>query len=160
MRDILVLLCALAPLAPAAPTPFTALDSSHVQAARELLEAMEIPSPAPSLADAMMDARVRAHPALAPYHEVLASWARRYLSWEQVGPTKTQTYMAAFTESELREIAAFWRTPVGRKALTELPRIMQEAAAIGSAVGEKYGPELMRLIEEEAAKSGRTVKRL
>lgn len=50
------------------------------------------------------------------------------LSWEKLREPTRQAYMEAFSESEARELAAFYRTPLGQKLLTRLPVVSDGVA--------------------------------
>lgn len=56
---------------------------------------------------------------------------------ESVADSKTlrdqmiAAYEAAFSESELNELLAFYATPVGKKSLTKLPELAQKGMIIG-----------------------------
>ncbi|MDZ8118616.1 DUF2059 domain-containing protein [Pontiella agarivorans] len=47
-------------------------------------------------------------------------------------------YQGAFSETELKELIAFYKTPIGKKTLEELPRLMQEGAMVGQQVAMKH----------------------
>ena len=47
-------------------------------------------------------------------------------------------YVKEFSESEIRELLAFYRTPIGKKALAKMPQLMQMGAKIGEQVTSKY----------------------
>jgi hypothetical protein len=51
--------------------------------------------------------------------------------WEDVEPQLVHMYATAFTESELRDLVAFYETPTGRKASAQLPMLMQEGVSLG-----------------------------
>jgi len=54
-------------------------------------------------------------------------------------------YDRYFTEAELREIVAFYRTPAGRKMISVLPRLMQEGLEATVPLVE---PKVMALVGE------------
>jgi hypothetical protein len=55
-----------------------------------------------------------------------------------------QIYDEAFTESELKELIAFYRTPTGQKAAAFLPSLSSQ---VQKAFGEVIGPKLQNLIQ-------------
>jgi len=57
-------------------------------------------------------------------------------------------YDEYFSEEELREMLAFYRTPVGRKSIEVMPSLMQEA---GAGVEGRVQPVAVRLIQEIVA---------
>ena len=54
-------------------------------------------------------------------------------------------YDKNFTESELRDIIAFYRTPTGQKTITLAPKMMMEAMI---AFSEKFTPKFQEFIKE------------
>ena len=57
-------------------------------------------------------------------------------------------YDKTFSEAELRQMVAFYRTPVGRKSIEVMPSLMQEAAA---GIEEAVWPLSIGLIQEIVA---------
>ncbi len=51
-------------------------------------------------------------------------------------------YQKNFTEQELLELTAFYKTPLGKKLSEKLPILMQEANEAGKKFGEKLGKEV------------------
>ncbi|RME02988.1 MAG: DUF2059 domain-containing protein [Deltaproteobacteria bacterium] len=47
-------------------------------------------------------------------------------------------YTETFTEPELHEILRFYRSPAGKKALDQLPELMQKGAQIGQELAQKH----------------------
>jgi len=123
--------------------------STHEQAVREFLDLMGVQRSMMAGATTMVDLQIQGNPALAPYREVILEWTRRYLTWDEIGPQLVKIYKESFTEPEVRELMAFYRTPVGQKALTLLPELMQKGAAIGAAVGQAHQADLVKMVEEK-----------
>jgi hypothetical protein len=53
---------------------------------------------------------------------------------------------------DLRQLLAFYQTPVGRKVLAELPGIMQESFQAGQTWGEKLGASVAAQLEKEGVR--------
>ncbi len=66
----------------------------------------------------------------------------------------SELYARHFTAAELDEIIAFYRTPVGRKAIEKLPVIAQEALAMGQTWGDKMAREVMRELAPKMQEQG------
>lgn len=65
-------------------------------------------------------------------------------------------YTKYFSEKELNDLAAFYETPLGRKTLSTLPKIMKEGADLGMARANDHQAELMQMLD--AAKAEREKK--
>ena len=50
-------------------------------------------------------------------------------------------YAQRFTKQEMQEIASFYETPVGQKAIRELSPLMLEASKIGQEIGQRLGED-------------------
>ncbi|HWM94638.1 MAG TPA: DUF2059 domain-containing protein [Thermoanaerobaculia bacterium] len=62
-------------------------------------------------------------------------------------------YDKHFTQEEIRELIAFYETPIGRKLTVKLPVITQESMAAGQKWGEEIAKKVMeRLQARESAR--------
>jgi hypothetical protein len=58
-------------------------------------------------------------------------------------------YDKYLSDEEIRGLIQFYETPLGRKALAVLPRVMAESQEAGSEWGQKLGQEAMREVLSE-----------
>lgn len=138
----LLVLC-LVPLASWAAEP----GSSHRQAAADLLEAMDLDRVTTATANATLDAQIQNDPSLAPYRDLFQKWIEKYLSWEIMKPRTIDLYIAAFTEAELRDLTAFYRTTTGKKALAQIPVLMQQSLTMGMEIANQHQAELEQMVQ-------------
>ncbi|MQA37892.1 DUF2059 domain-containing protein [Rugamonas aquatica] len=62
-------------------------------------------------------------------------------------------YARTYTGDELKQIAAFYRSPVGTKMLASMPGLMAEGMQIGQRVAmRRLGPMMQKLQEKQTAK--------
>lgn len=123
-------------------------DTSERDAAAAVLRVMGLERSMMAGATAMVDLQIQQNPTLAPYREVMLKWVEKYMTWDAVAPALIDLYTETFTESELKELIAFYKTPTGQKTLTELPGLMQKGAALGVEIGKTHAPELEQMIRE------------
>lgn len=69
-------------------------------------------------------------------------------SREKLVDIYTPIYRKYFTLSEIREMIAFYETPVGQKLATSLPAITQEGFAAGQQLGEEIAAEMIRELQQ------------
>lgn len=119
---------------------------SHRQAASELLDLMEKSQDLGEAVSAMIDVQVRANPQIEPFRDILVQWTQRYINWEAMRPRMLELYLQTFTEGEIRDLLAFYRTSTGRKSLEKLPVLMQEGMKIGEAAAQQHRGELDAMI--------------
>jgi hypothetical protein len=53
-------------------------------------------------------------------------------------PSIAQVYEQEFTEGELKDLIAFYRTPLGKKTLEKMPKLMQVSATTGQRISAKH----------------------
>lgn len=63
-------------------------------------------------------------------------------------------YAEHFTEQELKELLAFYQSPVGRKAITEEPKALNQAMSFAGSWGDNLSQEVMASMREEMKKRG------
>lgn len=90
---------------------------------------------------------------IAKIKEVFTSFASKVSQDEELHTGMLQVYKQHFNEAEAAELVGFYKTPLGQKTLKTLPALMQEGAAIGQRIAEKYQEELkdgmMQIMSEE-----------
>jgi len=65
-----------------------------------------------------------------------------------------RTYATHFTEGELKELLAFYKSPVGRKMTAEEPKAIQEGMMFAQEWSNKFSDEVLRKFREEMKKKG------
>lgn len=130
-------------------TPLMAQDAanSHEKAAEELLRVMDAPGLLDQSVDAVIDGQIQAVPDLAMFEDIMKSFMRKYMSWENMRPFYIDIYMEAFTETELREITAFYKTDAGKKAARLTPVLLQRGMEAGQQLVQEHLPELEQQIQ-------------
>jgi len=127
-------------------------DHSHRQAAETLLLVLGVDKSLPQIATQMLDNQLKQHPQLAPQREVLQRFLTTYFTWESVKEDTISAYTHEFTEQELKQLTAFYKTPLGRKASDKLPKLAFVAAEIGLNHVQEHQAELRQMIEAEQHK--------
>ena len=67
------------------------------------------------------------------------------------------SYAQHFTEQELREAIAFYRTPLGKKLVSEEPKAMEETMKAADIWSKKFADEVVAKLREEMRKRGHNV---
>ena len=66
-------------------------------------------------------------------------------------------YARNFTVDELRELTAFYRSPLGQKVQQKLPTVMQESMAMGARFGQEISREAGEQMINELRKRSHTI---
>jgi hypothetical protein len=98
----------------------------------------------------------RTDPSLAKdLNEVAAQLRTEYAPRsEELNREIAQLYARSFTEQELRELVAFYRTPVARKALEWEPRIYDETVILSRDWFSSFSKEVLTRMRAELKKRG------
>lgn len=73
---------------------------------------------------------------------------RMALSWDQLRPQYLKLYSDAFTEEQLDDLLAFYKSPTGQAMVSNSPLLMKQGAEITQQRMAVAQPELRRLVEE------------
>jgi hypothetical protein len=122
-----------------------------IAAATQLLQLMNLESVMRATTSATFAAQVKQQPAMAPFRDVMQAWADSTMTLKAMGPALVRIYAQTFSEAELRQLVAFYQTPVGRKLATVSPELTRRGAEVGAAVAEANMPMLQRMIQARAA---------
>lgn len=63
-------------------------------------------------------------------------------------------YARHFNHNDIKQLIAFYNTPIGKKLVALQPQIMQESMAAGQKWGAKVGQRAMKKIQERKKKQG------
>jgi hypothetical protein len=63
-------------------------------------------------------------------------------------------YASHFTEQELKQLLAYYQSPLGQKALVEEPKIIEESMANAGSWGDNLSQEVMASMRAEMKKRG------
>lgn len=121
---------------------------SHYLAAKELLLVMNTPELIESSIIGMIDLQKRHNPMLEAFEDIFYYFFNKHMSWDNLKDVYIQLYMDEFTESELHEITAFYKTETGQKAAMVNPVLMQKGMDIGEQIVMNNMTELEELIDK------------
>jgi hypothetical protein len=94
---------------------------------------------------------VKQNPSLAPYEPQMRAFLMKHMSWASLKDDMIRIYTAEFSEQELKELMAFYQTPVGKKSVEKMPVLLQKGAEIGQQKIQKHLPELQAAIQGAGA---------
>jgi len=63
-------------------------------------------------------------------------------------------YASHFTEPELKQLLAFYQSPIGRKSLVEEPKVLDDAMTQAGTWGDNLSQEVIASMREEMKKRG------
>lgn len=144
---LLLFLSLCAPPLCAAQTPRRPAHSpSHERAAAELVEVLNLQKVFTDAIEEQLKIQLAAKPELAPYAGVMREFFARYMSWEKVKPRFASLYADAFTEEELHEMLAFFRTKTGQKMASMAADLMKKGSSMGVQLVQENEDALRQMI--------------
>ncbi|HLL84137.1 MAG TPA: DUF2059 domain-containing protein [Longimicrobium sp.] len=149
---VLLLACAARP-ATAQVSP------GHRAAIEELFAALGAEREMTAGVEAEIRAAAVRNPALAEYQPLMLAHARRYLRWPDLKEDFVRVYARTYTEPEARELAAFYRTPVGQKSLRVQSQLVADVRRITQERLRPHARELTDAIVARARAKGKAPPR-
>jgi uncharacterized protein len=148
---------------PAAAQPAAAPTQDALAAARELVQVARATDPLklilPSIIQALKPAVVQGRPEVEKDFDAFAPALLDNMSARlpEFAAEIVVIYARNFTPEEMRQMTAFYRTPVGQKLLEKLPTVTQESMRAGQAWGQRIGAEVQNRMIEELRKKGHNI---
>lgn len=85
------------------------------------------------------------------FQEKVTSLVSGALSWENLKPSYVKLYADAYTEPQIDDILAFYRSPTGQAMVANNSSLMTKASTIAQKQLAEVMPELQKLIHDLAA---------
>jgi hypothetical protein len=147
MKKTTVLLAALLALG---ARPAAAQEPLRQEMALQLLEAMRVPEQIQASMALVAATQARMNPQIPGLEELLREFLARYVTWDTLKNEYAALYAGAFTEEELREMTAFYRTSTGQKLARATPQLSRLGAEIGERVMRAHAADLEEMIARRA----------
>lgn len=80
--------------------------------------------------------------------EIMNSFMNKYMNWELIKDQMAALYAQEFTEKELKDLAVFYRSPLGIKLNQKQPVLFQKGAALGQQAVQSHQAELQQMMQE------------
>ena len=142
-------------------TPLAADEASHRAAAEELLVSTNMERMQEQVLGTMrhsMEAQFRAvkfpdevkphfEKVLPQFLDEMVELTAQALEWNAMKDSYIDIYVAAFTEDEIRDLTAFYQTPLGQKMLTKMPALMQRSMQLSQERMATMQPQLMDIVK-------------
>jgi uncharacterized protein len=151
-RLFIAVLTACLAVSPAFLSPAQADDASHRKAAEALIAAEELDKTYEKTIDTALS-QMTMSPQMAQYKDIMHAFLDKYMGWDTVKEEVLKAYIADFTEDELKQITAFYETPVGKKTTEKLPELEMQISQAAQQRMQAHLPELQQEIMDAAKKN-------
>ncbi len=119
----------------------------HYKAAEDLMLAMNMPQNLDASIPKMVEMQAQSNPMLAGKQEALTAFMMKHSSWNALGKEYIKIYMEEFTETDLKELAAFYRTDLGKKLATKQNALSMKGSQMGQNAVAANMSELMQIMQ-------------
>jgi hypothetical protein len=127
--------------------PAAGQETLRHEMALQLLEAMRMPDQVQATLAGVVATQARLNADVPGLQAVLREFLGRYLNWNALKDGYAEIYAGAFSEEELREMTAFYRTPTGQKLARATPQLSRLGAELGERTLRAHAAELDQMIE-------------
>ena len=125
-------------------------DASHKAAAENLLNLMDMDKLMAQSVDQMLQLQIKQNPAIAQFEPQMKTFLNKYMSWASMKGDLVSIYVSEFTEQELKDLTAFYQTPLGKKTVQKMPQLMSKGAELSQKRMQEHLPELQQAIAAQA----------
>jgi hypothetical protein len=125
-------------------------EASHRATVLELFKLTNMASNMSQQLEANLQAQLLMNSAIAPFLDTYRQFLAKYASWQSIEPELVALYIRTYTEPELKQLLAFYRTPLGKKSLRLMPYFMQQYALLSAERLREHMPELAEAIQEQS----------
>jgi hypothetical protein len=102
--------------------------------------------------DMQVSAMVARTPSLRAIEPDLKRFFGENLSWKAISPEIRKIYLAEFTPAELDDIASFYATPTGKKAMQKMPAMMVKSKQIAMGIIQSKLPAFLESVKSKVPK--------
>jgi uncharacterized protein len=147
-------------LAYAGPAPAQEPSPGAIAAAKEMIEmkgAMNMFEPlVPGVIESAKNTFLRTNPGLSKdLNDVAATLRKEYADKRaDIANEIARTYAAQFTEKELRDVIAFYKSPVGKKVIEVEPRVLEQSMTRVQSWAERFSEDMMKRFRADMRKKG------
>ncbi|MBY0314948.1 MAG: DUF2059 domain-containing protein [Bdellovibrionales bacterium] len=121
--------------------------STHDKAVDQLFKSMDMEAVQKKQIENMVAMQCESNPVLQKIRPELTKFYMDNVGWKQLEPEMKKLYKKYFTEAEVSEINKFYQTPVGKKALLQMPTLFSEGMKLGQAKVSAKMPEFIKSVE-------------
>ena len=74
------------------------------------------------------------------------------IGWDKLKPDMIKLYTSNFNEQEMKDLIAFYESPLGKKVLEQMPSLTAQSAQLTQSKLESAVPKVNQLLAEMTAK--------
>ena len=95
-----------------------------------------------------MDIQPSEKPIFDAYYKEMTAIMKQDMSWEKMEPMILDIYSRNFTEKEIDDLVAFYKTPTGQSVIRKLPMVTQESMQVSEVLVQSALPKIQALAQK------------
>lgn len=104
--------------------------------------------------ESLLQTQIRQNPAMAALQQLMREFFNKHLGWSAIREDIIKLYAEAFSEDELGKLAEFYRSPLGKKSLEQIPSLSAKSMQKAQERMREHLPEFQAALKAAAEKSG------
>ena len=100
-------------------------EAAHREAVGRLFELTGMQQKIEESVDSVLALQLTQSPGLRDHEVVVREFLERHIGWQSMEDALTDMYLQSFSEQEVNDMNAFYRSPTGRKVIERLPELVQ-----------------------------------
>jgi hypothetical protein len=117
-----------------------------IKSAYVLFETINMKDTYKKIIDNVFDMQVRQNPKLKAIEPEMKAFLEKYMGWSAIKDDMAKIYAKHYTADEIKELNAFYKTPVGKKTARLMPKLSKEGAQLGQSKINAHMDELQAII--------------
>lgn len=143
---------------------YAASSGSHLEAAGELFEVMNPGDHTTKVLNQIVEMQIASMkqqgiPCIDLLKPIMNSFYQKRLNRDEMKKHTVPIYVEAYTEDEINELIAFYKSPVGRKTIETMPLVMQKSAAFTQQIMQQHKHELTLRIQNTLEENCKELKK-
>ena len=123
-----------------------AQQDSHMQAVNEFIEVTQMKGNLGQASERMINLQIEAMPQMAQFKDVLIKFHNKYVTWDRMSDKIKNVYKKNYTEQEIRDIIAFYKTDTGQKFAKRNQKVAFQIMRISQQQAMKHQAKLREMI--------------
>lgn len=148
MRRVCFLLVIILCMAMITRNDLNAQSNTHRDKTIKLFNMMELDKFFAEAIDKVRDVQEKQMPQLSSYRSKIKLFLDKYMSWKSLKEDFARIYMDVFTEKEIDDLLIFYETPTGKKAVKNLPVLMNKGMEVGQKRVQEHQKELEQMLRQ------------
>lgn len=124
------------------------------QTAEELMAVLELEKGTNDFIIKAVDTQIKQDPRAAAAREKMYDILTKYVGWNAIHDDVKNIWKGQFTDSEMRELINFYKSPIGKKYIHVQVSILDQVNIAIQQRMTQHLPELMQVVQEEVKRAG------